>query len=168
MVGWALDGHLRASLAVLALARALAARRPACGLIHHSDRGTRYACREYRLLLERHGLQASMSGVGNPYDNAKAESFMATLKREQIDGQPYRDLTQARAEIGALIDTVYNRKRLHSALGHRSPDQFEAWHRALPRPGGDGAAQANGSAPPPPEHPLETTTPAATMQRFSP
>jgi len=129
VVGWAMADHLRASLAVLALARALARRRPAHGLIHHSDRGTQYACAEYRTMLERHGLQASMSGVGNPYDNAKAESFMATLKREQIDGRPYRDLAQARTDIGAFIDTVYNRKRLHSALGYRSPEQFEAWHR---------------------------------------
>ena len=168
VVGWALDAHLRASLAVLALARALAARRPGRGLIHHSDRGIQYACREYRALLERHGLQASMSGVGNPYDNAKAESFMATLKREQIDGRPYRDLDQARAEIGAFIDTVYNRKRLHSALGYRSPEQFEARHRALSWQGEGGAARAQGYAPPSPEHPLETENEAATMQRFSP
>lgn len=168
VVGWALDAHLRASLAVLALARALAARRPARGLIHHSDRGTQYACADYRALLERYGLQASMSGVGNPYDNAKAESFMATLKREQIDGRPYRDLAQARAEIGAFIDTVYNCTRLHSALGYRSPDQFEAWHRALPRPGEAGAAPVHRSAPASPEQLLETETTAATMQRISP
>ncbi|HET9785380.1 MAG TPA: IS3 family transposase [Terriglobales bacterium] len=172
VVGWALDDHLRASLAVLALARALARRRPGRGLIHHSDRGTHYACREYRALLERYGLRASMSRVGNPYDNAKAESFMATLKREQIDGRPYRDLTQARADIGAFIDTVYNRKRLHSALGYRSPEQFEAWHRALSGPGEGGAARAEGYAPPSPEHrletELETENEAATMQRFSP
>jgi len=168
VVGWAIADHLRAELAVLALLRALSARRPARGLIHHSDRGTQYACADYRTLLERYGLRASMSGVGNPYDNAKAESFMATLKREQVDGRPYRDLAQASADIGAFIDTIYNRKRLHSALGYRSPEQFEAWHQATPRPGEDGAARRDGYAPPSPEQLRETTNIAATMQRFSP
>jgi putative transposase len=168
VVGWAIADHLRAELAVLALLRALSARRPARGLIHHSDRGTQYACAAYRTLLERYGVQASMSSAGNPYDNAKAESFMATLKREQVDGRPYRDLAQARADIGAFIDTVYNRKRLHSALGYRSPDQFEAWHQAIPRPGEDGAARPEGCAPPSPEQLLETNNTTARMQRFSP
>jgi putative transposase len=168
VVGWAIDDHLRASLAMQALQQALAARCPPPGLIHHSDRGTQYACADYRTLLERSGLRASMSGVGNPYDNAKAESFMATLKREQVDGRPYRDLAQASADIGAFIDTIYNRKRLHSALGYRSPEQFEAWHQATPRPGEDGAARRDGYAPPSPEQLRETTNIAATMQRFSP
>jgi len=129
VVGWVMADHLQASLAVQALQRALAARRPPPGLIHHSDRGTQYACAEYRTILQHHGLQASMSWVGNPYDNAKAESFMATLKREQIDGRRYRDLIEATADIGAFIETVYNTDRLHSALGYRSPAEFEAWHR---------------------------------------
>ena len=128
LVGWAMADHLQASLAVAALTMAIAVRRPAPGLIHHSDRGTQYACAEYRAALEQHGLQASMSRVGNPYDNAKAESFMATLKREQIDGRRYRDLAEATADIGAFIDTVYNSQRLHSALGYRSPTEFETWH----------------------------------------
>jgi putative transposase len=168
VVGWAIAEHLRAELAVLALLRALRARRPAGGLIHHSDRGTQYACTDYRSLLERYGLQASMSRTGNPYDNAKAESFMATLKREQIDGRPYRDLAQARTDIGNFIDTVYNRRRLHSALGYRSPEQFEVWHQAILNPGEGGAARANGFAPPSPEQPIETTNPETTMQRLSP
>jgi transposase InsO family protein len=168
VVGWAIADHLRAELAVLALLRALRARRPARGLIHHSDRGTQYACTDYRSLLERYGLRASMSSTGNPYDNAKAESFMATLKREQIDGRPYRDLAQARTDIGNFIDTVYNRRRLHSALGYRSPEQFEAWHQAILNPGEGGAARADGFAPPSPEQPIETTNREATMQRFSP
>jgi putative transposase len=130
VVGWAMADHLEASLAVQALQRALAARRPAPGLIHHSDRGTQYACAEYRAVLEQHGLQASMSRVGNPYDNAKAESFMATLKREQVDGRRYRDLVEAQADIGAFIEAVYNVERLHSALGYRSPAEFEAQHWA--------------------------------------
>jgi transposase InsO family protein len=129
VVGWTLDDHLRASLAVEALQRSVSDRRPPRGLIHHSDRGVQYACAEYRMVLAEHGLQASMSRVGNPYDNAKAESFMATLKREEVDGRQYRDLAEARAQIGAFIDTVYNVHRLHSALGYRSPLEFES-HRA--------------------------------------
>jgi transposase InsO family protein len=168
VVGWAIDEHLRASLAIQALQQALAARCPPLGLIHHSDRGTQYACEEYRALLERHGLQASMSRAGNPYDNAKAESFMATLKREQIDGRPYRDLADARTDIGAFIDAVYNRQRLHSALGYRSPEEFEARQPTSLRPGVAGAARPEGSAPPTPDPVLETQTAPAKMQLVSP
>jgi transposase InsO family protein len=152
VVGWAIDDHLRASLAVQALQGALATRHPSPGLIHHSDRGTQYACEEYRVLLEQHDLQASMSRPGNPYDNAKAESFMATLKREQVDGRRYRDLAEARAQTTAFIDTVYNCDRMHSALGYRSPEEFEAAHRASLRQGGGDAARSGGYAPPPPDH----------------
>lgn len=168
VVGWALDDHLRASLAVQALQQALAARCPPTGLIHHSDRGTQYACEEYRALLEQHGLQASMSRPGNPYDNAKAESFMATLKREQIDGRAYRDLADAKADIGTFIDDVYNRERLHSALGYRSPEEFEAWQRTSLRPGVADAARPEGSAPPTPDPGLEPQTTPSTMQLVSP
>jgi transposase InsO family protein len=168
VVGWAIDNHLRASLAIEALQQALAARCPPPGLIHHSDRGTQYACEEYRALLERHGLQASMSRPGNPYDNAKAESFMATLKREQIDGRAYRDLAEAEADIGAFIDAVYNRERLHSALGYRSPEEFEAWQKTSLRPGVAGSARPEGSAPATPDPVLEPATTSATMQSVSP
>jgi putative transposase len=131
VVGWALDIHLRADLAMAALAMALAARRPPPGgLIHHSDRGVQYACGDYTAILKAHDIQASMSRVGNPYDNAKAEAFMKTLKHEEIDGTAYRDLAEARTRIGSFIDAVYNRERLHSALGYRPPVEFEA---ALPR-----------------------------------
>jgi putative transposase len=127
VVGWALEDHLQASLAVAALAMALAARQPARGsLIHHSDRGVQYACGDYTALLEAHGIQASMSRVGNPYDNAKAESFMKTLKAEEIDGRAYRDVDAARGAIGSFIEEIYNRQRLHSALGYRPPVEFEA------------------------------------------
>ncbi len=127
VIGWALDDHLEASLAVEALTMALEARRPQPGsLIHHSDRGVQYACAEYAAVLARHDIQASMSRVGNPYDNAKAESFMKTLKQEEVDGRDYRDIDEARRQIGAFIEQIYNRQRLHSALGYRPPMEFEA------------------------------------------
>lgn len=131
VIGWALADHLKASLAVAALQMALHARRPPPGsLVHHSDRGVQYACADYSSLLAAHGITASMSRVGNPYDNAKAESFIKTLKTEEVDGTLYRNAAQARRCIGAFIELVYNRQRLHSALGYQSPVEFEAGHRA--------------------------------------
>jgi transposase InsO family protein len=139
VVGWALATHLQASLATAALDMALAARRPAPGsLIHHSDRGVQYACGDYTALLAAHDIQPSMSRVGNPYDNAKAESFMKTLKQEEVDGSAYRDADEARREIGAFLEQIYNRQRLHSALAYRPPAEFEAnlppFGAAAPRP----------------------------------
>jgi putative transposase len=127
VIGWALEVHLQASLAVAALQMALAARQPRPGtLIHHSDRGVQYACAEYTARLAEHGIQPSMSRVGSPYDNAKAESFMKTLKQEEIDGRAYRDADEARGSIGSFIEQIYNRQRLHSALAYLSPIEFEA------------------------------------------
>ncbi|MBE9552833.1 MAG: IS3 family transposase, partial [Proteobacteria bacterium] len=126
VVGWAMADHLRAELALAALEMALAGRDVAPGgLVHHSDRGVQYASGDYIARLEANGILASMSRPGCPWDNAMAESFMNTLKTEQIEGRAYRDLDHASGDIGGFIETVYNRHRLHSALAYRSPEEFE-------------------------------------------
>ena len=127
VIGWALDDHLEARLALAALDMALAARNPAPdSLIHHSDRGVQYACGDYTQRLRGRGVALSMSRLGNPYDNAKAESFMKTLKAEEVNGKAYATPEQARRDIGAFIEDVYNTQRLHSALGYKPPVEFEA------------------------------------------
>jgi putative transposase len=136
VVGWALANHLAASLALEALHMALTSRRPPPGeLVHHSDRGVQYACADYSRALDAARIIPSMSRGGCPYDNAKAESFMKTLKTEEVDGSAYRDLAHARASVGVFIEEVYNRTRLHSALDYLSPTEFEAtrpWTAILP------------------------------------
>jgi transposase InsO family protein len=124
-VGWELGDTLEATLAVAALQHALADRAVEPGIVHHSDRGVQYACHDYVALLESRGFLISMSRTGNPYDNAKAESFMKTLKSEEVYLRQYRDREDVRASIAHFIEQVYNRKRLHSALGYRSPEIFE-------------------------------------------
>jgi len=127
VVGWALDDHLEARLAIQALDMAILARDPAPeSLIHHSDRGVQYACGDYAERLAARQIAASMSRLANPYDNAKAESFMKTLKAEEVNAKTYATIEDARSQIGAFIETVYNAKRLHSALGYKPPVEFEA------------------------------------------
>jgi putative transposase len=127
VIGWAMADHLRAELALTALDMAIGDRYVTKGeLIHHSDQGVQYACGDYIARLERAGIQPSMSRPGCPWDNAMAESFMRTLKREEVNGQAYRDRTDVEASIGAFIETIYNRQRLHSALAYLAPDDFEA------------------------------------------
>jgi len=125
VVGWALEQMLEAALTLQALRMALAQRRPSPGLVHHSDRGVQYASRDYTQRLHDHGIQISMSRKGNPWDNAACESFMKTLKYEEVYRSEYRDLAEARAGIGMFLEKVYNRKRLHSALGYLPPAEFE-------------------------------------------
>lgn len=125
VIGWALGRTLEDELTLAALHMALERRRPAPGLVHHSDRGVQYASRDYTGLLREHGIVISMSRAGNPYDNAVAESFIKTLKYEEVYRQEYRDRAEAHTSIEHFLEQVYNEKRLHSALGYRPPAEFE-------------------------------------------
>jgi putative transposase len=125
VIGWALDRTLEDELTMAALRMALDRRSPVPGLVHHSDRGVQYASGDYTGLLKAHQITISMSRKGNPYDNAFCESFMKTLKYEEVHRQEYRDLADARASIEDFLERVYNQKRLHSALGYCAPAKFE-------------------------------------------
>ena len=125
VVGWALGETLAASLPKAALEMAIAARQPGPGLVHHSDRGVQYASAEYVAVLQQHQIVPSMSRPANPYDNASCESFMKTLKQEEIYLNEYRDLEHLRLNVGDFIEQYYNRCRLHSSLGYQPPEEFE-------------------------------------------
>ena len=125
VVGWELDQTLATRLPLTALVRAIAKRKPRPGLVHHSDRGVQYASGDYVSVLRKHQLIPSMSRPANPYDNASCESFIKTLKREEVYATEYRDIEHLRANIEEFIERYYNRCRLHSALGYRSPEEFE-------------------------------------------
>jgi putative transposase len=128
VIGWALDRSMEDKLALTALRMALSRRVVEVGLVHHSDRGSQYASNDYTDLLKANGIDISMSRKGNPWDNAACESFMKTLKYEEVFRNEYRDLPDARACIAEFLEKVYNKKRLHSALGYLPPAEFEARH----------------------------------------
>ena len=125
VIGWALGRTLEAELPLAALRMALMERKPQPGLVHHSDRGVQYASGQYTEVLKQHHAQISMSRKGNPYDNAACESFMKTLKYEEVYRTEYRDFREACAGMGEFLERVYNQKRLHSALGYVPPAEFE-------------------------------------------
>ena len=125
VIGWALDRTMTGSLTVKALERALALRRPSPGWVHHSDQGSQYACVEYVDLLEKSGAVLSMSRAGCPWENGRCESFIKTLKQEEIDARPYRTMEELAAHVEEFIERVYNSVRLHSALAYQSPVELE-------------------------------------------
>jgi transposase InsO family protein len=124
-IGWRLDRSLAARVAVTALKQAIAARQPPPGVVVHSDQGIQFACAEFQDVLEAHRMTPSMSRPANPYDNGACESFMKTLKQEEIYCQQYRDFDELSTHLGEFLDQYYNRLRLHSALGYRTPEEFE-------------------------------------------
>jgi putative transposase len=153
VIGWDLGRTLQAELAIRALQMALSERDwRAEELIHHSDQGVQYASGDYTQILDQAEIQISMSRRGNPYDNARAERFMRTLKEEEVHGTEYRDLEDARGRIGEFLEQVYNRQRLHSALRYLTPEEFEQASQAKQSDGADGSSgKPNAGLPPLPQ-----------------
>jgi putative transposase len=147
VIGWAVDRTLAARVAVTALRHAVALRQPAPGVVHHSDQGIQYACTEYVEELKTHQMVPSMSRPANPYDNAVCESFMKTLKQEEIYCHQYRNFEELSGHLEEFIGNYYNRQRLHSALGYRTPEEFE---RDTMSAAGCGAATMEYFRPPQP------------------
>jgi putative transposase len=148
-IGWSLDRTLAARVAVTALRQAITRRQPPPGVVHHSDQGIQYASAEYVEELKAHGMVPSMSRPANPYDNAFCESFMKTLKQEEIYCNQYRDFDELSAHLEEFLGNYYNRLRLHSALGYRTPEEFEQSAAAAPSPvGAPGAATMPYFTPP--------------------
>ena len=131
VIGWELGRTLETSLPLAALESAIASRKPKPGLVHHSDRGTQYASNDYVKRLESCGACLSMSRAARPWENGKCESFLKTLKREEIDGRRYGSFAELRQHLEEFMEQIYNQVRLHSALGYSSPDEFEQ----SPKPG---------------------------------
>lgn len=125
VIGWALERYLDAELTIAARRLALAVRAVQHGLVHHSDRGVQYACTDYTELLVEHRIQISMSRRASPYDNAQCERFMRTLKYEEVYLSDYDTLAEARTSIKHFLEEVYNRKRIHSAIGYLPPAEFQ-------------------------------------------
>jgi putative transposase len=153
VIGWDLGRTLHAELAIRALQMALSERNwKAEELIHHSDQGVQYASSDYTQILDQAEIQISMSRRGNPYDNARAERFMRTLKEEEVHGTEYQDLEDARGRIGEFLEQVYNRQRLHSALRYLTPEEFEQASQAKESDGTDGSGgKPNAGLPPLPQ-----------------
>jgi putative transposase len=126
VIGWSLDDTMAESLTVAALKMALSEREVPPGLVHHSDRGVQYAAGGYTQMLKDNGITISMSRKGNPWDNAACESFMKTLKHEEVNRTEYRNLADARTRIGRFLESIYNDRRMHSSLDYRSPNEFES------------------------------------------
>ena len=151
VVGWSLDRTMTARLPMAALQQAIEQRQPGPGLVHHSDQGTQYACTDYNELLKANGIIPSMSRPANPYDNAACESFMKTVKQEELYCCEYRDFQELSEHLHEFLESYYNRLRLHSALGYQTPEEFERAAAATPVPpgGNHGAATMKFFTPPP-------------------
>jgi putative transposase len=161
-IGWCLDRTLAARIAVTALKEAITERQPPPGVVVHNDQGVQFASTEFQDVLEANQMIPSMSRPANPYDNATCESFMKTLKQEEIYCREYRDLEDLSAHLEAFIDHYYNRQRLHSALGYRTPEEFERDEAAATRTAAPDAAVMKYFTPKPQQRPANAT-PASRM-----